>query len=104
MNPGYNILPYTTDRCYDETIYPIQMLEAVDKQLKEVRDLIRQDPYSKKLSRFYEKMPFTTFSPDEVDKDKKRFIALFDILTRWIDWQLEHCCDSDSAMFVVIGP
>lgn len=49
-------------------------------------------------------MPFTTFSPDEADKDKKRFIALFDILTRWIDWQMEHCYDSDSAMFVVIGP
>ena len=103
MQFTYNIMPYTTDRCYDETIYPIQMLEAVGNQLKEVRDLIRQDPYSKKLSKYYEKMPFTTFSPDEVDKDKKRFIELFDILTRWIDWQLEHC-DSDSAMFVVIGP
>lgn len=34
---------------------------------------------------------------------KKRFIALFDIMTRWIDWQLEHC-ESDSDMFVVIGP
>jgi hypothetical protein len=56
------------------------------------------------FSQFYEKKPFTTFSPDEADKDKKRFIALFDILTRWIDWQMEHCYDSDSAMFVVIGP
>lgn len=103
MQFTYNVLPYTTDRCYDETIYPIQLLEAVGNQLKEVKNLIRQDPYSNKLSKFYEKMPFTTFSPDEIDKDKERFITLFDILTKWIDWQLEHC-DSDSAMFVVIGP
>jgi len=103
MQFTYNLLPYTSERCYDETIYPIQLLEATGKQLKEVRDQIRQDPYSEKLSKYYVKMPFETFSPDEVDKDRERFIALFDILTRWIDWQLEQC-DSDSAMFVVIGP
>ena len=87
----------------DSSVCAALISKAVGKQLKEVRDLIRQDPYSEKLNMYYVKMPFETFTADEVDKDRERFIALFDILTRWIDCQLENC-EPDSAMFVVIGP
>lgn len=97
-----DIMPFIRDRLYDETHYPIKVLEAVGNRLKEIKGIIIQNPFSEELRPYCESKDFTPYTPEEINEDKDSFIALFDTFTKWIDLQLEHY--DDDEMFVVIGP
>ena len=95
-------MPYIRDRLYDETHYPIQILEAMSNRLKEVSEFIRQDPFSKELSPYCESDRFTPFTQKEISENKEHVINLLEMFAWWIDRQVENTSDED--MFVVFGP
>ena len=97
-----DLMPYIRDRLYDETHYPIQILEAMSGRLKEVSEFIRQDPFCKELSSYCESDRFTPFTQNEINENKEHVIDLLEMFAWWIDRQIENTSDED--MFVVFGP
>lgn len=97
-----DLMPYIRDRLYDETHYPIQILEAMSDRLKEVKEIIRQNPFSEELKPYCERGGFTPFTQKEISESKDHVCNLMDMFAWWIDRQIEQTSSED--MFVVFGP